>query len=183
MQPVQHGNLGLVEELLDQFPLFAIRTLQKIYSALPLETVAEHLSIPVPETRAYLETLITTRRINAAVEPRDPSAPDSALILRFFSDPSDGPLATTEEAREAALVAQTQRVTALARDVRAADQRLATSREYLVHVRSGQGKGPGDAGGGGHLMAAVMEEIETGQIPMELLTEGLEDEDMMGDLP
>ncbi|KAF1816233.1 hypothetical protein P152DRAFT_408961 [Eremomyces bilateralis CBS 781.70] len=187
-----HGNLGLVEELLDQFPLFAIRTLQKIYSALPLDTVATHLSWTVPETRTYLQTLIATGQLNAAVEQRPPpphhastSAPPRLLILRFFTDPRSGPLATTEAEQQAVLMAQAGRVTELAQDVRVADQRLATSRDYLVHLRSANLKSQKDQGERAGMMAAVMEEFDQGPVPSEMLAaeDGLDDEDMMGDLP
>lgn len=122
-----------MRELAKALPRFMVLELQKIYAAVPLPQVAAHLQQSPDAALAFLDDLIARKELNACVELVEDAA--KPAVLRFFADTTTGPLARSEAQQEAALVAQIQRTQALAEHVKAADQRLALSKEYVDYTR------------------------------------------------
>lgn len=116
------------------------------------------------EVTAYIETLIAGGQLNAQLERT--SRPELGVILRFFLDPTQGPLAKTEKQQQQALLEQTERTQALAAQVKSADYRLGLSKEFVEHIKRQQKKVANSGGGDA----------------MDLQFDDNIDEDMMGDL-
>lgn len=119
------------------------------------------------QVTTFAETLIQKRLLNAQLDKSG-----AGPVLRFFLDPTQGPLAKTEKQQQQALFEQTQRTNALAEQVKDADYRLSVSKEYVEYVKR-QNKKQSSAGGGGNGGADAMDVT---------FDDGDMDEDMMGDM-
>ncbi|KAF2196396.1 hypothetical protein GQ43DRAFT_484987 [Delitschia confertaspora ATCC 74209] len=163
-QWTDEANAGLVRELLDQQYRVLIAGLASKFAAIPFKNVSEYTGISIEELVAYVEKLINDGELNARIDRL--TAPEELIVLRFFLDPTQGPLAKTEKQQQVALLEQTQRTTLLASQVKGADFRLSLTKEYTDHVKR-VGKKP----------QFSEEAMDTNW------DEGLEaDEDMMADL-
>jgi COP9 signalosome complex subunit 3 len=166
----EDGNMGLVQELVESQLSFAIRRLSRTYSAIPVTKMASNLRVDAGELTPYLARLIQERRLNA--ELVDTGKADVGMVLRFFLDPTQGPLANSEKQQQMALLEQTQRTTRLMEQVKSADARLKLTKEHVEHVkRALANKKPG---GPGEAMDTSSWERDAG------LLDDL-DEDVMGD--
>ncbi|KAF2739397.1 hypothetical protein EJ04DRAFT_484181 [Polyplosphaeria fusca] len=143
----EDGNTGLVNELIEQQERFYISRLSRTYSAIPVSNIASNLEQALDEVTVKLEKLISDGHLNACIERTDKAS--EVVILRFFLDPTQGPLAKTEVEQQQALMQQTQRTNALAEQVKSADYRLSLSKEFVDHVKRQNKKmavsGAGDA--------------------------------------
>lgn len=122
-----------------------ISRLSQTFSAIPVPNIASSVSTSAEEIAQYLETLIKDGYLNARLEQSDKS--NTGQVLRFYLDPTQGPLAKTERQQQQALFEQTLRTNLLADQVKDADYRLTLTKEYLenmkrINKRQGQG---GDA--------------------------------------
>ncbi|KAF2477928.1 uncharacterized protein BDR25DRAFT_275470 [Lindgomyces ingoldianus] len=162
----EDGNTGLVNELQDHQYRLYISRLSKTFSAIPVSNISNGLGGSVEELTDYLETLIKDGHLNACIERMSKS--DGEVVLRFFLDPTQGPLAKTEVQQQQALLEQTQRTNVLAEQVKSADYRLSLSKEYVEHLKRQNKKAAANAAG---------EAMDT------TWDDGVEaDEDIMGDM-
>jgi len=129
----EDGNSGLVHELLESQLSFAIRRLSQTYSAIPVSHVAANLGADVSELTPYLAGLIEERRLNA--ELTNTGKGDVGIVLRFFLDPTQGPLAKTEKQQQRALLEQTVRTSRLMEHVKRANNRLKMTKEHVDHLK------------------------------------------------
>jgi COP9 signalosome complex subunit 3 len=129
----EDGNSGLVQELIESQLSFAIRRLSGTYSAIPVSNVASNLGADVNELTAYLARLIEERRLNAALSNTGKAG--VGIVLRFFLDPTQGPLAQSEKQQQKALLQQTQRTRQLMEQVKSANSRLRLTKEHVDHVK------------------------------------------------
>jgi COP9 signalosome complex subunit 3 len=118
----------------------------------------------VDDTTSFVENLIRDGVLNARLERNERA--EIGAVLRFYLDPTQGPLAKSEKEQQQALLEQTERTTMLAEQVKDADFRLSMTKEYTEYVKRQNKK----ASGGGGLDA------------MDLGGWGEEDEDIMGDM-
>jgi COP9 signalosome complex subunit 3 len=98
----------------------------------------------VEEVTLYLSKLIQDGSLNACIE----QSAKVGVVLRFFLDPTQGPLAKTEKQQQQALLEQTQRTNILAEQVKGADYRLGLTKEHIDHLKrqsKKSGTGAGDA--------------------------------------
>lgn len=160
----EDGNTGLVNELAENQFRFYVSRLSGTYSAIPVSKVAGDLGGSAEQVTAYIETLIAGGLLNARIER--PSQSELGVILRFFLDPTQGPLAKTEKQQQQALLEQTERTNTLAAQVKSADYRLGLSREYMEHLKRQQKKAAGSGSGDA----------------MDMQFDDHIDEDIMGDL-
>ncbi|KAF2878117.1 hypothetical protein BDV95DRAFT_509836 [Massariosphaeria phaeospora] len=148
----EDGNTGLVHELLDHHHRFYISRLSQTFSAIPVSKIASNVGGSNKEVTAYLESLITEGHLNARIERTD------KVILRFFLDPTHGPLAKTEKQQQQALFEQTERTNMLAEQVKNADYRLSLTKEYIEHLKRLNKKTAG--GGGSDAMDVSWDEVD-----------------------
>ncbi|KAF2000546.1 hypothetical protein P154DRAFT_522452 [Amniculicola lignicola CBS 123094] len=127
---LEDGNTGLVNELRDQQYRFYVSRLSRTFSAIPVSNIASNLGGSAEELTAYLEKEIKDGHQNAVLEQTD-----QGVVLRFFLNPTEGPLAKSEKQQQQALFEQTQRTNTLADEVKSADYRLSLTREYMEHLR------------------------------------------------
>lgn len=137
-----------MQQLLRHLPRFYITNLQKTFAVVPLAKVAEWLGEPIDQTEAYLHSLVAAKYLNATIEREGDSVSEKPPILRFFADSSAGPLAKSEQQQFDDLVSRTQRTKLLTEQVRAAEHRLALTREYAEDLRKRAANKPGNGGGG-----------------------------------
>ncbi|KAF1848546.1 uncharacterized protein K460DRAFT_334779 [Cucurbitaria berberidis CBS 394.84] len=141
----EDGNTGLVAELLNSQMRTYVLQLSRTFSAIPVSNIANNVGASADEIAQYLETLIKGGQLNARLEQTD--RPNVGVVLRFYLDPTQGPLAKTETQQQQALLEQTLRTNMLVEQVKDADYRLTLSKEYIENLkrlnkRQGQG---GDA--------------------------------------
>jgi len=137
--------------------------LSKTFSAIPVSNISKVVGGTVEELTDYLLKLIEDGSLNAQIEQSTKA--DVGIVLRFFLDPTQGPLAKTEKQQQQALFEQTKRTNVLAEQVKSVDYRLTLTREYVDHLRRQSKK---SAAGGGDAMDVSWDD-------------GLEpDEDIMG---
>jgi COP9 signalosome complex subunit 3 len=129
----EDGNTGLVRELLDHQQRVLISGLSWRYSAIPMTDVAEYTGSSVDQIVPYVKKLINEGHLNARIDQLQ--GPEQLVVLRFFLDPTQGPLAKTEKQQQQALFEQTERNNLLAAHVKSADYRLSLTREYVEHVK------------------------------------------------
>ncbi|PVH96379.1 hypothetical protein DM02DRAFT_122871 [Periconia macrospinosa] len=159
----EDGNTGLVEELVQHQSRSYVSQLSKTFSAIPVSKIAGSVGGNIDETTAFVETLIETGYVNGRLERSD--KPDVGAILRFYLDPTQGPLAKSEKQQQLGLLEQTERTNRLAEQVKDADFRLSITKEYIEYLKRQNKKlAPG---GGGDAMDVSWDH---------------DDEDMMGDL-
>jgi len=123
-----------------------VSKLQLTYSAMPISVVAKYLNSSPEDTETYLKNLIDGGYVNARLDRI--SSPKETLVLRFFSDLTEGPLAKSEKQQHAELLEQTQRTNKLADQVKAADYRLSLNKDYLEHVKRQTKKAAANAAAG-----------------------------------
>ena len=146
--------MGLVLQVLDAHRRFLILKLEKTYAALPISLVAQQTS-PHPEnhaeTEAYVNSLITSRELNATLNTSaDPTKPS---ILRFStSTSSNGPLASSEVRQYEDLTRQTAKFEQLANHMKDTERRLELSKEYMDWARKNKRSKGGGGGPGGNMM-------------------------------
>ncbi|KAF2743918.1 hypothetical protein M011DRAFT_471042 [Sporormia fimetaria CBS 119925] len=128
----EDGNSGLVGQLEQGHYRLYISRLANTYSAIPVSKIVERLGGSTQDAVNYLNTLSKQGHLNAQTE--DSGDAKVGVVLRFFPD-SEGPLAKTEKQQEQALVAQTQRIQALAEQIRSADFRLGLTKEYVANTK------------------------------------------------
>jgi len=129
----QDGNTGLVNEVLDNQMRSFVSRLSRTFSAIPVSNIANNLGGSPDDIKQYLETLIKGGHLNAVLEQSD--KPNTGAVLRFFLDPTQGPLAKTEKQQQQALFEQTLRTNMLAEQVKDADYRLTLTKEYVESLK------------------------------------------------
>lgn len=120
-----------------------VSRLSRTFSAIPVSNIGRNVGGSADETAQYLETLIADGHLNARLEQTD--KPETGIVLRFFLDPTQGPLAKSEKQQQQALFEQTLRTNALADQVKDADYRLTLTKEFIENVKRQQ-KRPGAHG-------------------------------------
>jgi COP9 signalosome complex subunit 3 len=100
-----------------------------MYSAIPVSNIAKQLGATPDEIAQYIDTLIKDGHLNARLENSD--KPNAGIVLRFYLDPTQGPLAKSEKQQQQALFEQTLRTNMLAEQVKDADYRLTLTKEYI----------------------------------------------------
>ncbi|KAH8724492.1 hypothetical protein GQ44DRAFT_708766 [Phaeosphaeriaceae sp. PMI808] len=139
----EDGNTGLVREVLDSQMRAYVSRLSRTFSAIPVANIANNLGGSSQEVGQYLETLIKDGYLNACLEESDKS--NTGTVLRFFLDPTQGPLAKTEKQQQQELFEQTLRTNTLAKQVKDADYRLTLTKEFIENLKR-QGKKQGAGG-------------------------------------
>jgi COP9 signalosome complex subunit 3 len=110
-----------------------VSRLSRTYSAIPVSNIANGLSGSPEQVTQYLETLIKDGYLNARLEQNDKS--NTGAVLRFYLDPTQGPLAKSEKQQQQALFEQTLRTNMLAEQVKNADYRLTLTKEYMDNLK------------------------------------------------
>ncbi|KAF1930280.1 uncharacterized protein M421DRAFT_369933 [Didymella exigua CBS 183.55] len=129
----EDGNTGLVKAVLDSQMKAYVSRLSRTFSAIPVFNIARNVGGSADETTQYLETLIKEGHLNARLEQTDKA--ETGVVLRFYLDPTQGPLAKTEKQQQQALFKQTLRTNALADQVRDADYRLTLTKEFIENLK------------------------------------------------
>lgn len=138
----EDGNSGLVAELLNSQMKLYISQLSRTFSAIPVSNIANNVGAGADEIAQYVDQLIKDGQLNARLE--ETRKPNVGVVLRFFLDPAQGPLAKTEKQQQQALFEQTLRTNLLAEQVRDADYRLNLTKEFLDNLkRTSKRQGPG----------------------------------------
>lgn len=159
----QDGNTGLVEELVQHQSRSYVSRLSKTFSAIPVSKIAGSVGGNIDETTAFVETLIGDGFLNGRLERSDKAG--VGAVLRFYLDPTHGPLAKSEKQQQLGLLEQTERTNRLAEQVKDADFRLSITKEYVEYAKRQSKKASG--GGGADAMDVTWDDG---------------DEDMMSDL-
>ncbi|KAL1644300.1 hypothetical protein SLS61_008903 [Didymella pomorum] len=159
----EDGNTGLVKAVQESQMRAYILRLSKTYSAIPVSNIAEKVGGSADEAAQYLESLITRGQLNARLEQTN--KPETGIVLRFYLDPTQGPLAKTEKQQQQALFEQTLRTNALADQVKDADYRLTLTKEFIENLKRQQKR----QGPSGDAMDTAWDD-------------GVEEEDIMNDL-
>jgi COP9 signalosome complex subunit 3 len=120
-----------------------VSRLSRTFSAIPVSNIAANVGGSAEDVAQYLETLIKGGYLNARLEQSEKS--NAGTVLRFFLDPTHGPLAKTEKQQQQALFEQTLRTNVLAEQVKDADYRVSLAKEYIDHLKR-QNKKQGAAG-------------------------------------
>lgn len=110
-----------------------VARLSRTFSAIPVSNIANSMGGSADEVAQYLETLIKDGYLNARLEKAN--QPDTGVVLRFYLDQTEGPLAKSETQQQQALFEQTQRTNTLAQQVKDADYRLTLTKEYLDNLK------------------------------------------------
>ncbi|KAI4942033.1 hypothetical protein J4E91_010420 [Alternaria rosae] len=129
----EDGNAGLVNELISSQTRAYVSRLSRTYSAIPVSNIAHHLGAPADEIARYIDTLIKDGHLNARLEETDKA--NAGIVLRFFLDPTQGPLAKSEKQQQQALFEQTRRTNILADQVKDADYRMTLTKEYVENQK------------------------------------------------
>lgn len=129
----QDGNTGLVEELSRSQMRTYVSRLSRTFSAIPVSNIANNMGTSADEIAQYLDTLINDGHLNARLEQTDKSS--AGVVLRFYLDPTQGPLAKTEKQQQQALFEQTLRTNLLAEQVKDADYRLSLTKEFIDNLK------------------------------------------------
>lgn len=122
-----------MNEVLESQMRSYVSRLSRTFSAIPVSNIANNLGSDPGEVTQYLETLIKDGHLNARLEQSD--KPNTGAVLRFFLDPSQGPLAKTEKQQQQVLFEQTLRTNMLAEQVKDADYRLTLTKEYIENLK------------------------------------------------
>lgn len=129
----EDGNTGLVAELVNSQMRTYVSRLSRTFSAIPVSNIANNVGGSAEEMAQYLDTLIKDGHLNARLEHSD--KPNTGVVLRFYLDPTQGPLAKTEKQQQQALFEQTLRTNMLAEQVKDADYRLTLTKEYIDNLK------------------------------------------------
>ncbi|KAF2819768.1 hypothetical protein CC86DRAFT_412689 [Ophiobolus disseminans] len=127
------GNTGLVNEVLVSQMRSYVSRLSRTFSAIPVSNIANNLGETPDNIAQYLENMIKEGHLNARLEQSD--KPNTGAVLRFFLDPSQGPLAKTEKQQQQVLFEQTLRTNMLAEQVKDASYRLTLTKEYVENLK------------------------------------------------
>jgi len=163
----QDGNVGLVDELVEHQYRSYVSRLSRTFSAIPVSNIASNIGGNTEELTAFLETLIRDGFLNARLERNE--KPEVGAVLRFYLDPTQGPLAKTEKQQQQALLQQTERTNMLAEQVKDADYRLSITKEYVEYVKRQNKKASGAGGNSADPMDVSWDDGDV-------------DEDIMGDM-
>jgi len=155
--------MGLVEELVEQQNRAYVCRLSRTFSAIPISNIASNVGSDVGQVTTFVQTLVQQGFVNGRLEGND----KMGAVLRFYLDPTQGPLAKTEKEQQQALFEQTRRTNALAEQVKDADYRLSITKEYVEWVKRQNKKASG--GGGADPMDVTLDQDDM-------------DEDIMGDM-
>lgn len=128
---IEDGNQGLVTELMNNQMRTYVTRLSKTFSAIPVLNIANHVGSDVDEIAQYLNKLIQDGHLNAQLEQND----RVGAVLRFYLDPTKGPLAKSEKEQQQALFVQTERTNVLAKQVKDADYRMTLTKEYIENLK------------------------------------------------
>lgn len=107
--------------------------LSQTFSSIPVSNIANNVGATPDEIAQYLDTLIKDGFLNARLEHSDKA--NAGVVLRFYLDPTEGPLAKSEKQQQQALFEQTLRTNILAEQVKDADYRLTLTKEYAEHLK------------------------------------------------
>ncbi|KNG50610.1 checkpoint protein kinase [Stemphylium lycopersici] len=129
----EDGNTGLVTELISSQTKTYVSRLSRTYSAIPVSNIAAHLGATTDEIAQYIDTLIKDGQLNACLQETDKS--NAGVVLRFYLDPTQGPLAKSEKQQQQALFQQTLRTNMLAEQVKDADYRMTLTKEYIENQK------------------------------------------------
>lgn len=77
--------------------------------------------------------MIKDGQLNACLQETDKS--NAGVVLRFYLDPTQGPLAKSEKQQQQALFQQTLRTNMLAEQVKDADYRMTLTKEYIENQK------------------------------------------------
>mgnify|MGYP004512985125 CR=1 FL=1 len=140
-----------------------VSRLSRTFSAIPVSNIARNVDGSADETAQYLDTLIKEGYLNARLEQTDKA--EAGVVLRFYLDPTEGPLAKSEKQQQQALFEQTLRTNALADQVKDADYRLTLTKEFIENLKRQQKR-----------QSAAGDAMDTAW------DDGIEEEDIMVDL-
>ncbi|KAJ4375042.1 hypothetical protein N0V83_002121 [Neocucurbitaria cava] len=129
----EDGNTGLVTELVNSQMKTYILRLSRTFSAIPVSNIANNVGGSADEIAQYLNDLIKSGQLNAGLEETDNSG--VGVVLRFYLNPTQGPLAKTEKQQQQALFEQTLQTNILAEQVKNTDYRLTLAKEYLENLK------------------------------------------------
>jgi len=125
------GNYGLALNVVNHHRKLSIRSLDRVFAAVPLASVS--LNVPPGQAEDYVNSLIAEGVLNGRLER---SAEEGGpVVLRFFQDNTSGPHAKSETELRRELAMQTNRIKELAQHVAGVDERISLTKEYLDHVR------------------------------------------------
>ncbi|KAK0635559.1 hypothetical protein B0T17DRAFT_650532 [Bombardia bombarda] len=181
------GNLSLVRVVFTYYQRWQIVNQRNVYTKMSLEqirtrTMSAETAAPLP-TVAEVETLVQGMIADGMLDGRVVHPDDGGPAYLEFLDPTaaEAPLSEAEFAAKMLLAAK--RIKDLAPIVKATEERLATSKDYLRFLvkeqdakdkeRRGGGRG-GRGGGGGDSGEAMLSNREE-----PILFDQLDDEDLM----
>lgn len=98
-----------------------------------MSNIARQLGATGEEMSQYIEGLIRDGQLNGRLEESDKS--EAGVVLRFYLEAKQGPLAKNEKEQQQALFAQTVRTNKLAEQVKDADYRMTLSKEYIENQK------------------------------------------------
>lgn len=175
------GNLGLVREAGEALRRYRVVDLQKTYTSLPIERVAKHLSMPVPETTALLQSMTQQGHLNASISSSSSSSSSSSTqangatngtqtpVIRFGAwDPTKSSLQANSDEH---IRAQVARIEFLSKAIKESDRRYSLTKEYVDWLR--RNKKGADAGAAAYEDPMEMDHYDGGS------GDGGEDEDIM----
>jgi COP9 signalosome complex subunit 3 len=110
-----------------------VSRLSRTFSAIPVSNIASNVGADANEIAQYVDTLIKDGHLNARLEETD--KPGVGVVLRFYLDPAQGPLAKSERQQQQALFEQTLRTNRLAEQVKDADYRLTLTKEFIENQK------------------------------------------------
>jgi COP9 signalosome complex subunit 3 len=83
-----------------------VSRLSRTFSAIPVSNIASSAGAEANEIAQYIDSLIKDGHLNARLEETDKS--NAGVVLRFYLDPAQGPLAKSEKQQQQALFEQTK---------------------------------------------------------------------------
>ncbi len=132
---VEDGNLGLLNEVLRHYQKWQILSLRDVYAKIPLEKIRQ--TTQDGETAAHLETV-------GEVEKLLKSMIEDGMLRGVIEKPTDGKPAyltflsstdtLSEEQFAVEIRASAQRIKNLEPVLKATNERLATSKDYIRHL-------------------------------------------------
>ena len=132
------GNFGLVLQLIPGTKRFFLASLASTYSAIPLLKVSSWLDIADPnEAYAFIESLIAAKQLPARID---------GDMLRFYNE-NDSWRSEDEKEAHQRLAMQTQRTQKLGDMVRAANEQVTLSRDYIEVLKRKRQSAKDGAGG------------------------------------
>lgn len=127
----QDGNVGLVQRMLAEYRRRSVLKLGSVFTAVPLNVVAERLRISQSSAEKYLTDLVSSGKIHAQLDRPN----NNALVLRFLEDLTNSAPGISEVELRDMLVKRTNRLRHLADAIRQADEALSRMPSYLDHEK------------------------------------------------